>query len=40
MTLRWYERANHLTLAGAFSRQLHWIAPVLDDVEAFVKATA
>jgi len=38
MTLRWYARANHVTLAGAFARPLHWIAPVLDDVEAFVKA--
>jgi acetyl esterase/lipase len=40
VTLRYYERANHVTLAGAFSRQLHWVAPVLDDVEAFVKTSA
>lgn len=39
VTLRWYERANHLTLAGAFARPLRWLAPVLDDVEAFVKGT-
>ncbi len=39
VTLRWYERANHVTLAGAFARPLRWIAPVLDDVEAFVKTT-
>lgn len=37
VTLRWYERANHVTLAAAFARPLRWIAPVLDDVEAFVK---
>lgn len=40
VTLRWYPRANHVTLAGAFARALHWVAPVLDDVEAFVKASA
>lgn len=39
VTLRWYERANHVTLAGAFARPLRWIAPVLDDVEHFVKTT-
>ncbi len=39
VTLRWYERANHVTLAGAFARPLRWIAPVLDDVEGFVKST-
>ena len=38
--LHWYERTNHLTLAGAFARPLRWLAPVLDDVEAFVKASA
>lgn len=40
VTLRWYQRANHMTLAGAFARPLRWIAPVLDDVEAFVKPRA
>lgn len=39
VTLRWYERASHVTLAGAFARPLRWVAPVLDDVEAFVKTT-
>lgn len=39
VTLRWYERANHVTLAGAFARPLRWIAPVLDDVEDFVTTT-
>lgn len=39
VTLRWYERASHTTLAGAFARPLRWIAPVLDDVEAFVATT-
>ena len=38
VTLRWYDRVNHGTLAGAFARPLRWLAPVLDDVDAFVKA--
>lgn len=36
VTLRLYERVNHVTLAGAFGRPLRWLAPVLDDVSAFV----
>lgn len=32
-----YERVGHVTLIGAFSRPLHWLAPVLDDVVQFVK---
>ncbi len=39
VTLRWYARTNHVTLAGAFARPLRWLAPVLDDVTAFVIAT-
>ena len=34
-----YPRANHVTLAGAFARPLRWIAPVLDDVVAFIEQT-
>jgi acetyl esterase/lipase len=33
---RLYPRANHVTLVGAFAGPLRWIAPVLDDVTAFV----
>jgi acetyl esterase/lipase len=33
---RLYGRANHVTLVGAFAGPLRWIAPVLDDVTAFV----
>ncbi|MBC8058947.1 MAG: alpha/beta hydrolase [Rhizobiales bacterium] len=39
VTLRSYERASHTTLIGAFSAPLHWIAPVLDDVSAFIADT-
>lgn len=36
VTERLYGRANHITLVGAFAGPLRWIAPVLDDVTAFV----
>lgn len=36
---RVYDRANHVTLAAAFARPLRWIAPVLDDVVAFIEQT-
>jgi acetyl esterase/lipase len=39
VTLHVYPRVNHDTLAGAFARPLRWMAPVSDDVVAFVKAT-
>lgn len=35
-TVRLYDRVNHMTLAGAFAAPLRWLAPVLDDVVAFV----
>ena len=38
VTLKMYERASHITLIGAFSAPLRWIAPVLDDVSAFIDA--
>ena len=39
VTLLSYERASHTTLIGAFSAPLHWVAPVLADVTAFIAAT-
>lgn len=38
VTVKLYTGVNHLTLAGAFARPLRWLAPVLDDVAAFVGA--
>ena len=38
VTLRMYERASHTTLIGAFAWPLHFVAPVLDDVSAFIDA--
>lgn len=35
-TLRLYDRVDHITLVGALSRPLRWMAPVLDDVSGFV----
>ncbi|MCE5387999.1 MAG: alpha/beta hydrolase [Acidithiobacillus sp.] len=35
--LRRYGRVNHETLIGAFAKPLRWMAPVLDDVVAFIK---
>lgn len=39
VTLKLYERVNHVTLAGAFAGPLRWLAPVRDDVVAFIEAT-
>lgn len=39
MTLNTYPRASHALLIGAFSPPLRWVAPVLDDVTAFIAAT-
>jgi acetyl esterase/lipase len=36
VTLKMYEHVNHLTLVGAFARPLAWLAPVANDVAAFV----
>ena len=36
--LRSYERARHVTLIGAFAWPLRFIAPVLDDVVAFIES--
>jgi acetyl esterase/lipase len=40
VTLRLYDRASHATLVGAFAPPLRWVAPVLDDVVAFIAITA
>ena len=39
VTLKLYERVNHVTLAGSFAAPLRWLAPVRDDVVAFIEAT-
>ena len=39
LTLNMYQRASHTLLIGAFSPPLRWVAPVLDDVTAFIAAT-
>ena len=36
-TLKLYDRVNHVTLAAALSAPLRWLAPVLDDVMAFIE---
>lgn len=36
VTLKVYERVNHMTIAAALARPLRWLAPVLDDVSDFV----
>ena len=38
VTLRLYDRVNHITLAAAMAAPLRWQAPVLDDVAAFIDA--
>ena len=37
VTLKFYKRASHTTLIGAFAWPLRWVAPVLDDVTAFIE---
>jgi len=39
VTLTFYDRVNHMTLAGALAWPLRWLAPVLDDIAAFVANT-
>ena len=38
VTLKFYERASHATLIGAFAWPLRWIGPVLGDVVGFIEA--
>ena len=40
VTVKLYERVNHLTLIGVFALPLRWLAPALDDVAAFVNLKA
>ncbi len=37
-TLKLYERNNHFTVIGAIAPALRFLAPLLDDIEIFVKA--
>ena len=37
-TLKVYDGTNHFTLLGAMAAPLRFLAPLLDDAEAFVKA--
>lgn len=37
VTLKLYRNVNHITLIGAFSDPLHWLAPVRNDVVNFVE---
>ena len=37
VTLKLYDRVNHLTLVAAMAAPLRWLAPVLDDVVAFIE---
>ena len=39
VTLHLYPKLNHTTLIGAFARPLRWLAPVAEDVAAFVETT-
>ena len=39
VTLKFYARASHQTLVGAFAWPLRFVAPVLDDVVGFIRAT-
>lgn len=36
VTLKLYDRVGHMTLIGSFAGPLRWLAPVLDDVAAFL----
>ena len=40
VTLKLYERVNHVTIAAAMAWPLRWLAPVLDDVVAFIDTPA
>jgi hypothetical protein len=37
VTVQFYPQTNHLTLIGAFSAPLRFLAPVLEDIVEFVK---
>jgi len=38
VTLKFYDRVGHMTLVAALAAPLRWLAPVLEDVAAFVNA--
>jgi acetyl esterase/lipase len=38
VTLKFYPRTSHTLLIGAFGTPLRWLAPVLEDVTAFIDA--
>jgi acetyl esterase/lipase len=38
VTYKRYPHVSHVTLIGAMGRPLRWLAPVLDDVEAFIRS--
>jgi acetyl esterase/lipase len=38
VTLKIYKGVDHLTLLGAWAWSLHWLAPVFDDVIAFLQS--
>jgi acetyl esterase/lipase len=38
VTYKSYPRVSHVTLIGAMSRPLRWLAPVLDDVDTFIRS--
>jgi acetyl esterase/lipase len=37
VTVKLYDRVNHVTLIASFSGPLRWMSPALDDVAAFVR---
>lgn len=39
VTVKTYDGVSHATLIGAFGAPLRWLAPVLDDVVAFIERT-
>jgi len=39
LQLKVYEKVNHASLIGAFARPLRWLAPVFEDVLAFIKSS-
>lgn len=39
VTMQMYDRVSHASLIGAFGTPLRWMAPVLDDVAAFIERT-
>jgi acetyl esterase/lipase len=40
VTYKRYPHASHMTILAAIGRPLRWLAPVLDDVEQFIRTKA